>query len=150
MVGGDIVRVGVEGTGAQGFISGGMLSVSKDTHFTHSQKKKWVPHTLTMGLLHPCSLLFVIFSNFILTASLAFFLFFPSSPSFSHPSILHYTLCSALHHSGFVIATLCVTLTLSLLSPVPSSPHVTPISVSPVCFVTARQSFFFMDQAIPE
>lgn len=38
--------------------------------------------------------------------------------------------------------TLCVTPTLSLLSPVPSSPHVTPFSVSPVCFVTARQSFF--------
>jgi len=39
--------VGVErtgwGGGAQGFISGGMLPVSKDTHFT--QKNKWVPHT---------------------------------------------------------------------------------------------------------
>lgn len=43
--------------------------------------------------------------------------------------------------------TLCVTPTLSLLSPVPACPHVTPIAVSPVCFVTARQSIFFTDQA---
>lgn len=68
----------------------------------------------------------------------------------SLPPVLHHTLCSALHliyplHLfRFCRApTLRVSLTLSLLSPVPSSPHVTPISVSPVCFLTARQSFLF-------
>lgn len=40
--------------------------------------------------------------------------------------------------------------TFFLLLPVPPSQCVTPISASPVCFVTARQFNFFTDQVVPE
>ncbi len=36
---------GLRGRGAQGFISGGMLPVSKDTHFAHSRKQMGTPHS---------------------------------------------------------------------------------------------------------
>lgn len=142
------------GGGAQGFISGGMLPVSKDTHFT--QKNKWVPHTH-----HFLTTSWVIFRDFFpisqaLLSSFTSHSFYFPPPLFrlhliSQPSsILHHALCSPLHlvyplHLSGCVApqTLQITLTLSLHSPIPSSAHVTPISVSPVCLVTARQSFFF-------
>lgn len=158
MVGGETCGgCGWRGRGARGggFISGGMLSVSKDTHFTHTgQKHTAHPHRRSSCLRPPSLLDHFYLSNLIYPRS-RFFLIFSSFVSnlFSPPSlppVLHHTLCSALHliyplHLfRFCRApTLRVSLTLSLLSPVPSSPHVTPISVSPVCFLTARQSFLF-------
>lgn len=158
MVGGETCGgCGWRGRGARGggFISGGMLSVSKDTHFTHTgQKHTAHPHRRSSCLRPPSLLDHFYLSNLIYPRS-RFFLIFSSFVSnlFSPPSlppVLHHTLCSALHliyplHLfRFCRApTLRVSLTLSLLSPVPSSRHVTPISVSPVCFLTAQTIISF-------
>ena len=89
MVGGETGEGG--GGGAHGFISGGMLSVSKDTHFTHSQKQMGAPHSHHR---FPANIL-VTFFRFpwsLVGFYLKVLLFFPSpSPSF-FPSILHHTL----------------------------------------------------------
>lgn len=136
---------GLRGWGAQGFISGGMLPVSKGTHFTRSRKQMGTPTLCPwISCLHPCSFSapFPLIVWTILT-----FLMYPTRfvPFFGLPS--HSALLSTSSvPSTFHICctpTLCVTPTLSLLSPVPACPHVTPIAVSPVCFVTARQSIFF-------
>lgn len=86
------------------------------THISCAAKNKWPPRTLTMAFLptswlHFGSFFLSIFSNLIFLTASPPFIFSPSSPSFSRPSsILHHTLCSALHliyplHlSGFVAA----------------------------------------------
>lgn len=90
------------GPGGGGFISGGMLSVSKDTHFTHTgQKHTAHPHRRSSCLRPPSLLDHFYLSNLIYPRS-RFFLIFSSFVSnlFSPPSlppVLHHTLCSALH-----------------------------------------------------
>lgn len=135
-------RVGKpRGLGAQGFISEGMLLVSRDAHFTSSQKQLSAP---THHKLHPRSswhakwfppppftLNFFLLSGSVYPPSPSFFHFLTDRPSFS-------CCCTP---------TLTVTPTLSLLSAVPLCPHVTPICVS-CMFCDSGTIFFF--QAILE
>lgn len=88
-----------------------------------------------MGVRHSHHTL--LFSTWTQTA----LMFSPSPPSCSLRSQLHLISPSTLHLSGFVAPLHSATSTLSLLS-LSLLPHVTPISGSAVCLVTARQSFF--------
>lgn len=105
----DLWRVWVEGTGGPGgggFISGGMLSVSKDTHFTHTGQKhtahphrrssclrppSLLDHFYLSNLIYPRSRFFLIFSSFVSN------LFSPLPPS-CPPS--HSVFCSPPHLSS--------------------------------------------------
>lgn len=128
-------RVGKpRGLGAQGFISEGMLLVSRDAHFTPSQKQLSAP---THHKLHPRSSWHAKWFP-PPPFTLNFFLLSGSSilqlPPYSTSSpIVPLSVVVAHQHS---------------LSPQPSpsfllSPfaHTSRPSVSPVCFVTAGQSF---------
>lgn len=94
------------------------------THISHVAKHKWTSHRLTVGNLF----------HFLLSNSCLL----PQTPLFLHLH-LFLLLIWPLYLSGF-FWTLSPKLYPSFLLSRP--PHVTPISVSPVCFLTARQSFF--------
>lgn len=113
------------------------------THISHTAKNKWLPHTPTVYCLHLRSC----FGTFSQTCLLSFFTKTPFSPisNFLLPFLSSLTLCVLLHRSTppsrfCCTHTLCVTLTLSLLSPVPSSPHVTPIYI--FCMFCDNQTIF--------
>lgn len=124
--------------GAQGFISGGMLLVSRDAHFICSQKNKWVlrpwsswrtkyfpPPRFTLEL-------------YLRTLS--------QLPSILCTPLLHQ---SSPPFSCGITPKLSLTLTLSLLSAVPLCPHVTPICVS-CMFCDSETIFSSRAWAIPE
>lgn len=127
-----------DGGGAQGFISGGMLLVSRDAHFICNQKNKWVlrpwsswrtkyfpPPRFTLEL-------------YLRTLS--------QLPSILCTPLLHQ---SSPPFSCGITPKLSLTLTLSLLSAVPLCPHVTPICVS-CMFCDSETIFSSRAWAIPE
>lgn len=134
MVGGETGEGGgsVDG-GPWVFISRGMLPVSKGTHFMHSSKQLGTPKTprgLPNSILAPCLLLHTqfSFSSQTLLHLFTFSFFFISMFCFVFPlsSYLHLLY---LNHSPSVCPSL--------------PPSVSrPISGSPGCFLTAKQSIF--------
>lgn len=118
-----------KGTGAQAFISGGMLLVSRDTHFTYSQNQMDAP------MLSPQN---TSLAHWIFSSTLIYHPFLPA-PSIPSPSIFRF-LTSRQSFSCRGTPTLTVALTLSLLSAIPLCPHVTPICVS--CMFCDSETIF--------
>lgn len=136
---------GLRGRGPEGFISRGMLPVSKDTHFTHGQKQMGASHAHSRHGTGDYIQAFFHSTSFTLVLSAV-------SISFLHPSI---PLCVLLSTS-FILSTFQVSLhqtpfvtqTSSLHSPVPSSPPRHARLCVSCMFSDSQTIIFFTDRPL--